>query len=297
MAGYAGRASWQGADFPMVLKLPWLDRGGRFSPFKAMVFALLFAPLGFMALDYSHGLYTARLAMEINHALGLWAIRLLVLSLAITPLRQSLQWPGLIQVRRMIGVAAFCYALAHFLAYVVDQKFNLAFVAREIVLRIYLTIGFVVLLVLAALAATSTDGMLKRMGGKAWRRLHNLVYPAVLFAIVHYFLQSKAGPAEATVLAGLFGWMMVWRVLPSTPGPIGLAILALVAGVLTAAGEAAYYGLFTGIDPMRVLNANWTQLGLRPGWVVLEITAAVAALAVLRQVVSRAERRPVAAGR
>lgn len=281
----------------MVLKLPWLDRGGRFSAFKAVVFLALFAPLGFMYRDYLQGLYTARLAMEINHALGLWAIRLLVLALAITPLRQSLQWPGLIQVRRMIGVAAFCYAVAHFLAYVVDQKFNWWFVAREIVLRFYLTIGFGVLVALLALAATSTDGMLRRMGGKAWRKLHHLTYPAVLMAIVHYFLQSKAGPAEATVLAGLFGWAMVWRTLPSTPGPVGLAILALAAGVLTAAGEAAYYGLFTGIDPMRVLNANWTQLGLRPGWVVLEIALAVAALALLRQVVSRAERRPVAAGR
>lgn len=281
----------------MILKLPWLDRSGRFAPFKALVFVLLFAPLGFMAWDYSHGLYTARLAMEINHALGLWAIRLLVLTLAITPLRQSLQWPGLIQVRRMIGVAAFCYAVAHFLAYVVDQKFQWFIVAREIVLRFYLTIGFGVLVVLVALAATSTDGMLKRMGGKAWRKLHYLAYPAVLMAIVHYFLQSKAGPAEATVLAGLFGWMMVWRALPSTPGPAGLAILALAAGVLTAAGEAGYYGLFTGIDPIRVLNANWLQLGLRPGWVVFEITLAVAVLALLRQMVSRAAGRPAAAGR
>lgn len=281
----------------MVLKLPWLDRSGRLSPLKAVVFLALFAPLGFMYRDYLQGLYTARLAMEINHALGLWAIRLLVLTLAITPLRQSLQWSGLIQVRRMIGVAAFCYALAHFAAYFVDQKFNLWFVAREIVLRFYLTIGFGVLVALLALAVTSTDGMLRRMGGKAWRKLHQLTYPAVLMAIVHYFLQSKAGPAEATVLAGIFGWAMVWRALPSTPGPVGLAILALAAGVLTAAGEAAYYGLFTGIDPMRVLNANWLQLGLRPGWVVLEITLAVAALALLRQIVSRAERRPVAAGR
>ena len=89
----------------MVLKLPWRDRSGRFSALKAVVFLAMFAPLGFMARDYAEGLYTARLAMEINHALGLWAIRLLVLTLAITPLRQSWQWPGLIQVRRMIGVA------------------------------------------------------------------------------------------------------------------------------------------------------------------------------------------------
>ncbi len=281
----------------MVLKLPWLDRGGRFAPFKAVVFLLLFAPLGFMYRDYLQGLYIARLAMEINHALGLWAIRLLVLSLAITPLRQSWQWPNLVHVRRMIGVAAFCYAVAHFLAYVVDQKFQWFIVAREIVLRFYLTIGFAVLLVLAALALTSTDGMLKRMGGKAWRKLHYLAYPAVLFAIIHYFLQSKAGPAEATVLAGLFGWMMVWRALPSAPGPLGLAILALVAGVLTVLGEAGYYGLFTGIDPVRVLNANWQQLGMRPGWVVFEITLAVAAVALLRQVTRRPAGRPVAAGR
>ena len=268
----------------MPFKPPWRDRGGRVAPLKAAVFAALFAPGLLVAWTYAEGGYGPRPAIEINHAAGLWAIRLLLLSLAVTPLRQAWRWAGLIQLRRMIGVAAFAYALLHLLAYVADKRLDLWVVASEIALRVYLTIGFAVLLALAALAATSTDAMLRRLGGKAWRRLHYLAYPAGLLAIVHFFLQAKAGTTEAAVLAGIYLWLMAWRLLArrAAPSPLGLLALTLVVAAATVAGEAGYYGLFTGIDPWRVLQANVAQPGQRPGWIVLFAGLCVAALAAGR---------------
>lgn len=282
----------------MALRLPWTDRSGRFAPFKAVAFALLFVPAGLMGRDYLNGLYAPRLWIEFNHAAGDWTIRLLVLSLAITPLRQALRWPGLIQLRRMIGVAAFVYALAHFMAFTLDKKLDWWVIASEIALRFYLTIGFAVLLALAALAATSTDGMVRRMGGRAWQKLHYIAYPAGMLAVVHFFLQAKAGTTEATVLAGILGWLLVWRLLARRSGglsPLGLFVLSLFAAVTTALGEAGYYGLFTGIDPWRVLQANIVQIGERPAWLVLGAGLAATALALVRQFTWA--RRPVAAGR
>lgn len=134
---------------------PWHDYGGRVSPLKLAVFLALFVPAGWVVLAYACGLLGARPLNEAIHQLGLWTIRLIFLALAVTPLRQILQWPRLLVVRRMIGVAAFAYVLMHFSLYVVSQAFDLGKVASEIALRIYLTIGFTALLSLAALAATA----------------------------------------------------------------------------------------------------------------------------------------------
>src|SRR5262245_23711397 len=138
--------------------LPWLDHGGRLSPFKITVFVLLLLPALYVAWQLATHAY-ARPYILANHDLGDWAIRLLFVALAVTPLRQSLGLPRLIQVRRMVGVAAFCYALAHFTFFALDKSLQLIVVAREIALRYYLTIGFGGLLILLVLGATSTGGM------------------------------------------------------------------------------------------------------------------------------------------
>jgi len=115
--------------------LPWLDHGGRLSPFKTSVFVLLFLPALYVGWQLATHNY-ARPYILANHDLGDWAIRLLFVALAVTPLRQSLGLPRLIQVRRMVGVAAFCYALAHFAFFTLDKSLQLAVVVREIVLRL-----------------------------------------------------------------------------------------------------------------------------------------------------------------
>jgi sulfoxide reductase heme-binding subunit YedZ len=268
---------------------PWCDYGGRFSYLKSAVFALLFVPGLLTAVDYASGNLGARPLNEAIHQIGLWAIRFLFIALAVTPLRQSLQWSQLIQVRRMIGVAAFAYAAIHLVLFCADEMFDLQKVATEIVVRMYLTIGFVALLGLSALAATSTDGMIRRLGGRRWRRLHQAVYGIALLAAIHFFLQSKADVSEPIMMAGLFAWLMGYRVLGwvsargRRPSVLMVGALGLAAGLATFAGEALYYWLKTGVDPLWVLSASLTfAAGIRPGWIVLAATAAVTLAMALR---------------
>ncbi len=285
--------------------LPWLDHGGRLSPFKTSVFVLLFLPALYVAWQLATHSY-ARPYILANHDLGDWAIRLLFVALAVTPLRQSLGLPRLIQVRRMVGVAAFCYALAHFAFFTLDKSLQLTVVAREIALRYYLAIGFGGLLILLALASTSTDGMIRRMGGKRWAALHRLVYGAGVLAVVHFFIQSKADVAEPFVMGGLFLWLMLWRILSrygllprDSRTVLVLILLAVLSAAATAGAEALYYHLKTGVDIMRVIATNWSiGIGVRPSWIVGGAGAAVAVGAALRPLWARpsgGQRRAAAA--
>jgi sulfoxide reductase heme-binding subunit YedZ len=220
-----------------------------------------------------------------THATGDWAIVFLLVSLALTPARAVFDWSPLIHIRRWVGVAAALYATAHLLIYVLDQKWNLIVVATEIVKRFYLTIGFVALLALVALAITSTNGWQKRLK-RNWKRLHWLVYPAVALALLHFFIQSKIKIGEAAFAAGLFAWLMLWRVLPVRlrTGLAGLFLLAAAATLVTVVFEAAWYGLVNGIDPMRVLAANLDpELVPRPAQKVLAVSLLVIVLVALRR--------------
>lgn len=262
---------------------PWNDRAGRFSRFKTAVLVGLALPGLYALYAIAVDDLGARPLNEVIHQLGLWAIRLLLISLAITPFRQIFNWPRLMLVRRMVGVAAFVYLAMHFCAYIVDESFDLGKVASEIVLRLYLTIGFVALVILALLAITSTDGMVRRLGGRRWQTLHRFVYLAALLGSIHYFMQSKLNVYEPIVMGGLLTWMMAYRVVgwlssfrwaASLPS---LALLAIGAGLLTALGEGLYYWLARNVDFMRVVSLNWTLIGgLRPGEVVLIVTAGIA---------------------
>lgn len=285
--------------------LPWLDHGGRLSAFKTLVFVLLLLPAVYVGWQLAtHGY--ARPYILANHDLGDWSIRLLFAALAVTPLRQSLGLSRVIQVRRMIGVAAFCYALAHFAFFVLDKSLQIGVVVREIALRYYLTIGFAGLLILLALAATSTDGMIRRMGGKKWAALHRLAYVAGALAVVHFFIQSKADVAEPFVMGGLFLWLMLWRVLSrygllprGARAVLVLAVLALVSAAATAGAETLYYHLKTGVDAMRVLATNWSMgIGVRPSWIVGALGLVVALGSALRPLWARpsgGQRRAAAA--
>jgi len=276
---------------------PWFDRSGRFSPFKTAVFAALFLPGLWIGFAYATGRLEPLPIMQAIHHAGLWAIRLLVITLMVTPFRRLFHWPELIQLRRMIGVGAFAYALGHFSLYVVDQAFDLGKVASEIALRFYLTIGFTALVGLSALAATSTDGMLRRLGGRRWRRLHKLVYPIALLGVIHYFLQSKANVSEATVVAGIFIWLMAYRALQALLGeerplPLwGVFALGIAAALATAFGEAAYFWARIGADPTRVLAADLMfRFGPRPAWFVLGFGMLVGLVALARAGAGRRKR-------
>jgi sulfoxide reductase heme-binding subunit YedZ len=220
-----------------------------------------------------------------THATGDWAVIFLMLSLAMTPARALFDWMPLVQIRRRIGVAAALYAGAHFMIYVLDQKWNLVVVATEIIKRFYLTIGFVALLMLVVLAVTSTDGWQKRLR-RNWKRLHWLIYPAAFIAIVHFFIQSKVKIGEPAFTAGLFAWLMLWRVLPSRlqRSYLGLALLAVASTLAAVVFEAAWYGLVNGRDPTVVLLANLDpELAFRPAQKVLIASLLVIIAVALRR--------------
>jgi sulfoxide reductase heme-binding subunit YedZ len=277
---------------------PWNDKRGRISPLKLAVFVALFVPALWVAVAFACGWLGARPLNEAIHQLGLWTIRLIFLALAVTPLRHILQWSRLLVVRRMIGVGAFAYAVGHLSLYAADQAFDVAKIATEIALRIYLTIGFAAVLGLAALAATSTDAMIRRLGARRWQALHRLVYAIALLAVVHYCMQSKLDLWEPMIMAGLYAWLIGYRLLGRPVGSRsrlslpGAAALGVAAAVLTAFGEAAYFWAAYGADPMLVLAANWSlATGIRPAVVVLGVILAVAAAGALRRLAAQAAER------
>jgi methionine sulfoxide reductase heme-binding subunit len=222
---------------------------------------------------------------EATHTTGDWTVIFLLLSLAMTPARALFDWMPLIQIRRRIGVAVGLYAGAHFLIYVLDQKWDLVVVATEITKRFYLTIGFAALLMLAALAVTSTNGWQRRLR-RNWKRLHWLIYPAAFIALVHFFIQSKLKIGEPAFAAGLLTWLMLWRVLPEKlrTSFVGLAVLAVSATLATVVFETAWYALVNGIDPERILPANLDpDLAPRPAHKVLIVSLLVMAAVALRR--------------
>jgi methionine sulfoxide reductase heme-binding subunit len=279
---------------------PWQDYSGRTSPLKLVVFAALFAPAAWTALSFFMGWLQPQPFTAAIREIGLWTIRLIFIALAITPLRAIVQWSRLVVVRRMIGVAACAYAITHLSLYTADQMFDLVKVASEIAARIYLTIGFTAVLGLSALAATSTDGMIRRLGAGNWQRLHRLVYLIALLAVVHYCMQSKLDLWEPTIMAGIYGWLMGYRLLArffAVRGRLPLlwvGLLGVAAAVLTAAGEAGYFRIAFGVDPMRVVTANWSlTTGVRPAAIVLGLGLAVTAAGALRGLAAlAAKRRP-----
>ncbi len=249
---------------------PWKDRQGRFSWMKALVFAAAFIPGLVTAYWWSTGQLGGRPVMEAIHQTGLWAIRFLMIALAVTPARAVFDRPRVILLRRMLGLTALAYAATHFSLYVVYQHFSMLMVASEIWKRFYLLIGFIGLLSLIALGVTSTDGMIRRMGAW-WKRLHYLVYPLGVLVLLHYFIQTKADVSEAVVFAGFFLWLMGLRLLPAgwRRNPAALLALSVLAAFATAGVEFAWYGLATGINPWRVLAVNETlRYGLRPAHIV-----------------------------
>jgi sulfoxide reductase heme-binding subunit YedZ len=282
----------------------WRDYAGRFSWLKAVTLAIVCLPGLSLPVAFISGSLGPRPLNEAIHGTGQEAVRLLVAALAVTPTRAVFDWPRLILIRRMLGLAAGAYALTHFCLYIADQNGVLLHVASEIIHRFYLTIGFVVLLGLVALSATSTDGVMRRMG-RHWQSLHRLMYPLTALALLHFFLQSKSDVTEAVLTTGLFTWLMLWRAVPRRwqRHPLAVCVLAPSAGLATAAIETAWYGLTTGVNAAMVWAANFDfatmidavsdgDFDLRPSaWVTL-VGLAVLVVSLLRRL-GPTVRRPV----
>ena len=148
---------------------------------------------------------------EIEHRLGLWALRLLMATLAVTPLRQLTGQPVLLRFRRMLGLYTFAYATLHFSAYLVlDLRGYWALIFEEIAKRPYITVGFTAWLLLLPLAITSTKGWIRRLGRK-WALLHKLVYVVGILAVLHFWWLVKSDIREPLLYAGILALLLGWR--------------------------------------------------------------------------------------
>lgn len=277
--------------------MPWKDAAGRFSWLKLLVFVGLFLPAAWLLLRGVGGDLGGRPITELLRRCGDWTVRFLLMTLAVTPARAVWDWPRVVQLRRMLGVATGCYALAHVSLYVVQQDFNVLFVASEIVKRFYLTIGFVTLCGLTTLLITSTDGWQRRLG-LGWKKLQRLIFPIALLALTHYFIQSKIDITNAVFAAGVFVWLASWRLLPRRmqARPWLFAALAVGAALATAGIETLWYALATGVPALRVLEANlqltpWPRPAV---WIAI-VFAAVALVGTSRRWKRRVRPVPIAA--
>lgn len=154
---------------------------------------------------------------EMLHVTGKTALNLLMITLLLAPLRQAIGWVALMRPRRLLGLAAFTYALLHFLIYaVLELELDFSDLAREIVRRPFIIVGSIALLALIPLAITSSDRMMRKLG-RRWRTLHLLIYPITALGIWHYYWQVKADIREPLVYAAVFallGGLRVWRQRP-----------------------------------------------------------------------------------
>jgi methionine sulfoxide reductase heme-binding subunit len=276
---------------------PWRDRAGELSALRIAVLCALCLPAATMVADLATGSLGARPFEALQDRTGWWAAWILMASLAVTPLRRAWHWPAIVPLRRMIGVAAFAYAAAHVIGYAADWGFDLVHVAGEVAKRLYLTVGFAGVLILSTLAATSTDGMIRRLGGVRWRALHRLAYAAGAIAVTHYVLQARLDVSGPMTMAGVFLWAMaargVQRLDPDgRPGPAVWFALALLAAAVAGAGEVGFLSGIKSLPASRVLAANLSiDAGLRPAQMVLIAGLSVALGAALRSAGPLARRR------
>ena len=151
----------------------------------------------------------------IQDTLGQWGLRFLVITLAITPLRDWFNAPWLISLRRMLGLFAFTYVLLHFLTWLVlDQGLYWSGVLADIAKRPFITLGFLALVLLTPLAITSTNKMMRRLG-KRWKTLHRLIYLIAILGVWHYYWQVKADVREPLIYAAIVAVLLGWRIWKS----------------------------------------------------------------------------------
>jgi methionine sulfoxide reductase heme-binding subunit len=188
----------------------------RIAAFKPLLFVLALSPLGLLVWKTSQNTLGPDPVAYLEHNTGIWALRLLLATLAVTPLRKLSGWNGLIRFRRMLGLFAFFYASIHLATYlIVDLGGFWSQILVEIAKKPFVTAGFLAWLLMIPLAITSTKSMMRRLG-RNWQRLHRLVYVSGAFAALHFLWQVKYGETiaalEPVVYAGSFLALMLARV-------------------------------------------------------------------------------------
>jgi methionine sulfoxide reductase heme-binding subunit len=190
----------------------------RFTLFRIAVFVLCLGPFLWLGWDtYTNNLGTDPV-QQITHRTGDWALRFLLITLAITPLRRLSGWNELIKLRRMLGLYAFFYASLHLTTYLaLDLGGFWSQIFADILKRPFITVGFIAWLLMLPLALTSTKGMMRRLG-RRWQMLHRLVYVSAGLAVLHFIWLVKADLTEPLIYLGilivLMGFRLYWKLKP-----------------------------------------------------------------------------------
>lgn len=192
---------------------------------KAILFLLALSP----GCRYAYGLWSDTLGANpieaLTRGMGIWTLNFLLLTLCVTPLRKLSGWHWLLRLRRMLGLSAFAYGVLHFLTYVwLDQFWDIQAIAKDVLKRPFITLGFSALLLMLPLAATSSNAAIRRLGGQRWQNLHRTVYGVAILGVAHYLWQVKKvallDPLIYTaILALLLGWRMKERLRLNGPWP------------------------------------------------------------------------------
>ncbi len=173
---------------------------------KLLLFINALVPLALLLWDVYRGRAGANPLEFVTRTTGMLALIFLTITLAVSPLRQVFKWNGLVKLRRMLGLFAFFYGLLHLLTYLAfDRYFNLRSVPADVVSRPFIAVGMLAFFLMVPLAITSTNKMVKRLGGKRWRTLHRLVYAAGAAGVIHFWLLVKSD----TRLPVTFGFVLL----------------------------------------------------------------------------------------
>jgi methionine sulfoxide reductase heme-binding subunit len=265
---------------------PWQDRTRRFSWLKAGTFALMFAPAVWLVDQVAAGEFGPVPLGGMTYWSGFWATAILLLALAVTPISTIFRRRRLIIVRRMIGVTALAYAVAHIIIYFALRFWDFAFIVNEIATRLSLIVATASTIGLVALGATSVDAAVRRMGAKGWQRLHSAVYVTAALAILHYLLSPGLFP-DQFLLSGVFFWLMAWRVLDRRGQGANagmLALLALAACLFTATFEVGCIWAFRDYALAEIFSIYFTSiLGVPPAWQLLALGLLVSAAAFIQR--------------
>ena len=188
---------------------------------KIAVFMLALLPIGLLLLRAYNNQLGANPIETITDSTGIWTLRMLAITLAISPLRMLTGATVLLRFRRMLGLFSFFYASLHFLTYIwLDQYFDWPFIVEDIIEHPYVIVGFCAFLILLSLAITSPKQMVRKLG-KNWKKLHRLVYPAAFLACLHFIWLVKSDIREPLLYFGIFSLLMLLR-LPVVQKKISL---------------------------------------------------------------------------
>jgi sulfoxide reductase heme-binding subunit YedZ len=179
---------------------------------KPFVFAAALIPLALLIRRVLNDDLGTNPIETLNRYTGDWVLRFLLITLAVTPLRQLSGWPYLIRFRRMLGLFAFFYVCLHFLSWIwIDKVFDWNEIVKDVIKRPFITLGFACFVLLIPLAATSTNAMVRRLGGKRWRTLHRLVYAIGIGGVVHYWWLVKSDIREPLLYGAILAFLLGYR--------------------------------------------------------------------------------------